>query len=73
MYTVWQKNLRIILELKVGHTPEEAVCQIKEKGYLLRFEGKLGKLPQHTGRVLAVGIGYRRDTKEHSCKVEILR
>ncbi len=45
----------------------------KEKGYLLRFEGKLGELPQYTGRVLAVGIGYQRDTKEHSCEVEILR
>ncbi len=63
----------IILELKVDHPPKEAIRQIKEKGYLLRFEGKLGELPQYTGRVLAVGIGYQRDTKEHSCEVEILR
>lgn len=63
----------VILELKVDHTPEEAVSQIKEKGYLLRFDGKIGELPQYTGHVLAVGIGYRKDTKEHSCKVERLR
>ncbi len=49
-------------------------CRVeREKGFLLRFEGKLGELPQYTGRVLAVGIGYQRDTKEHSCEVEILR
>lgn len=63
----------IILELKVDHTPEEAVHQIKEKKYALRFQGKLGEKPEYTGRILAVGIGYERDTKEHSCMVEVLR
>ena len=62
----------MILELKVDHTPEEAIRQIKDKGYDLRFQGKLGELPEYTGRVLAVGIGYSRETKEHSCKVEWL-
>lgn len=33
----------IILELKVDHTPEEAIKQIKEKQYALKFQGKLGK------------------------------
>ena len=30
----------IILELKVDHTPEEAIEQIKKKEYALRFRGK---------------------------------
>lgn len=62
----------IILELKVDHTPEEAIRQIRKKGYVLRFQGKLGELPEYTGRVLAVGIGYSRKTKEHACRVEWL-
>lgn len=32
----------IILELKVDSTPEEAIQQIKDKNYALRFKGKLG-------------------------------
>lgn len=63
----------IILELKVDHTPEEAIAQIKDKKYVLRFMGKLGEEPQYTGRVLGVGIGYDRDRKHHRCKIEILK
>ena len=62
----------IILELKVDHTPEEAVAQIKEKQYALRFKGKLSEGERYTGRILAVGISYDKETKEHSCKVEEL-
>ena len=62
----------IILELKVDHTPDEAIKQIKEKKYALRFEGKLGEKSRYTGRILAVGIGYDKHQKKHSCKVEIL-
>lgn len=62
----------IILELKVDHTPEEAICQIKERKYALRFKGKLGEVPIYTGKVLAVGIGYDKKTKCHSCRVEYL-
>ncbi len=62
----------IILELKVGHTPEEAVRQIKEKQYSLRFKGKLGESPKYSGRILAVGIAYDKKTKNHCCKVEVL-
>ena len=29
-----------VLELKVDHKPEEAIAQIKEKEYALRFQGK---------------------------------
>ena len=63
----------IILELKVDHTPEEAISQIKEKNYMLRFLGKLGENAQYTGRVLGVGIGYDKEKKHHRCKVEVLR
>lgn len=63
----------IILELKVDHTPEEAIAQIKDKNYILRFQGKLGKDPKYTGRILAVGIGYSRTTKAHSCRIEVLQ
>lgn len=62
----------LILELKVDSTPEEAIQQIKDKNYALRFAGKTGEKPKYTGRILAVGISYDRKTKEHSCKVEVL-
>ena len=61
-----------ILELKVDSTPEEAIQQIKDKKYALRFAGKIGEAPKYTGRILAVGISYKRKTKEHSCKIEEL-
>lgn len=62
----------IILELNADHTPEEAIRQIKEKEYALKFAGKLAELPEHNGHILAVGISYDRKTKEHSCMVEKL-
>lgn len=62
----------LILELKVDSTPGEAIKQIKDKGYVLRFKGKMGEKPKYTGRILAVGISYSTKTKEHSCKVEVL-
>lgn len=62
----------IILELKVDHTPEEAIAQIKEKEYALRFKGKTAEADKYTGRILAVGISYNKETKEHNCKVEEL-
>lgn len=62
----------IILELKMNYTPEEAIAQIKEKEYALRFKGKTAAQDKYTGRILAVGISYNKETKEHSCKVEEL-
>lgn len=62
----------LILELKIDSTPEEAIRQIKDKGYALRFKGKLGEKPIYTGRILAVGISYSKKTKNHSCKIEVL-
>ena len=62
----------IILELKVDHTPDEAIAQIIDKKYALKFVPKLAGQEIYTGRILAVGIGYWKDSKEHSCKVEEL-
>ena len=62
----------IILELKVDSTPEEAIAQVKDKGYALRFKGKLGENAKYTGRILAVGISYHKETKKHNCKTEVL-
>lgn len=59
----------IILELKVDHSPEEAIAQIREKNYAVRFDGKI--LPN--GRILLVGISYDREKKIHHCKVEELK
>ena len=63
----------IIVELKVDRTPEEAIRQIKERRYALRFLGKLGEQPPYTGRILAVGISFFKGSKRHLCKVEELR
>lgn len=61
-----------ILELKIDSTPDEAIRQIKNKNYALRFQGKLGEKPKYTGRILAVGISYDKKSKKHFCKVEVL-
>ena len=63
----------IILELKVDHTADEALQQIRDRQYALKFEKKIGGAPQYTGRVLGVGIAYDKKTKEHTCKIEVLR
>lgn len=71
-YPIHEDQDCIILELKVDHSAEEAVDQIKEKEYVQKFKGKLGDTERYTGRILAVGIGYDKTTKEHECKVEEL-
>ena len=65
----------IIIELKVNHSADEAIQQIKDRQYALRFYGKFGENPEYTGRILAVGIAYNKEdqNKRHECKVEVLR
>jgi hypothetical protein len=63
----------IILELKVNHTADEAIRQIKDKKYILKFEGRLGEKTRYTGKILGVGISYDKESKVHECKVEVLR
>ena len=72
-YPIRESDDAIILELKVDHTPDEAIAQIKEKEYALRLKGKLAEKMRYTGRILAVGIGYDKGTKQHRCKVEELK
>ena len=72
-YPVRKDDDGIILELKVDHSTEEAISQIKEKKYSLRFQGKLAEKSKYTGRILAVGIGYDKKTKKHNCKIEVLK
>jgi hypothetical protein len=63
----------VILELKVNSTAKEALQQIKDRKYALKFEGKFGENPKYTGRVLGVGIAYDKESKTHECDIEILR
>lgn len=62
----------IILELKAGRSPDEAVRQIKDRKYAMRFRGRIGEKPRYTGRILAVGISYLKEEKKHACMVEVL-
>lgn len=63
----------MILELKVDHTAQEAINQIKDRRYALKFRGKIGEERRYTGRILAVGIAYDKASKRHSCMVEELK
>lgn len=71
-YPEYRNEDALILELKIDSTPEEAIEQIKDKRYALRFRGKLGEREKYTGRILAVGISYDQKTKEHFCGVKVL-
>lgn len=59
---------QLIVQLKADSTPEDAIAQIKNKNYALRFQGKIREKPKYTGKILAVGISYDRKTKEHSVR-----
>ena len=45
-----------ILEFAHNHTPDEAIAQIKDKKYALRFVPKIAGNREYIGRILAVGI-----------------
>lgn len=63
----------IILELKVDDTSENALKQVKDRKYALRFEGKFGEVSHYRGRIIGVGIAYDKKTKKHACTIEVLR
>lgn len=65
----------IIIELKVNDKTAEAIRQIRDRQYALRFEGRIGEKPEYTGRILAVSIAHNKEDerKRHECKVEVLR
>ena len=63
-----RKNVQkpaIIVELKYGHSPEEAIAQIKERRYQ-------DKVKEYTGDILLVGISYDKKAKTHQCRIETL-
>ncbi len=53
----------IIIELKQGHSAEEAILQIRERKYV-------DKVRQRTPHILLVGINYDPDSKHHTCIIE---
>lgn len=71
-YPIRKHQDAIILELKINHTPDDAIRQIEEKNYALKLQGRLAEKVGDTRRILAVGISYDKETKEHACKVEVL-
>ena len=55
----------VVVELKWGVSPEEAVSQIRERGYADAFRGTSAE-----GNVVLAGIAYDKATKRHSCAIE---
>ena len=55
----------IVIELKYGHSADEAIAQIKERRY---WE----KVTDYAGNVLLVGICYDKEAKTHDCIIESL-
>lgn len=56
----------IILELKAGSSPETAIRQIRQKEYGEKLKR------ENVKSILAVGINYDSDQKEHQCIIEEL-
>ncbi len=56
----------IIIELKVGKSPDEALAQIKERRYWEAWEG-------YKGEIILVGISYDQKSLKHSSKVERIK
>ena len=52
----------MIVELKKGHSADEAIQQIKDNDYL-------HKVSEYSGEILLVGINYD-EQKGHTCKIE---
>ncbi len=67
--TIEQIIRLIIIELKNGKSPEEAIQQIVDRDYPGRFD-------HYKGNIIAVGINYdgslentSKDYKKHSCLI----
>lgn len=56
----------IVVELKYDKTAQGAIEQIKQKKYTKHLEN-------YAGNILLVGINYDKNTKEHSCIIEVYR
>lgn len=55
----------VVVELKWGSSPEEALAQIRERGYAQAFRGTSAE-----SNVVLCGIAYDPNTKRHSCAIE---
>ncbi len=53
----------LIVELKQGHSAEEAIQQIKDRKYVEQVR-------EDTSDILLVGINYDEKTKQHTCIIE---
>ena len=60
-----QRDMPFILELKKNDTVDNALKQIKEKEYYVKFRKEY-----RDREILLVAICYDFDTKEHTCKIE---
>lgn len=56
----------IILELKADSPPHAAIAQIMEKEYCEKLKA------EHISHILAVGISYDSNKKEHECLIQTL-
>ena len=60
-----KQNPILVIELKKDQSAQTALNQIKEKKYPTYFEN-------YHCDIILVGINYNEDTKEHTCKIEII-
>ena len=64
-FTPFRKSdTAIVLELKYGHSAEDALKSIREREYAKKFKDY--------ARILLVGINYSEATKKHSCLTEVI-
>ncbi len=56
-------NTAMIVELKYGHSAQEAVRQIRVRNYL-------EALQEYHGNLLLAGINYDKESREHSCVIK---
>lgn len=53
----------LVVELKLNHSADTAIVQIKRKDYP-------AKTAEYAGDILLVGISYDKETKQHTCKID---
>lgn len=53
----------MIIELKCGGSPLDAIAQIKDRRYYESLQG-------YQGQIVFVGVSYDKTTKKHSCMIE---
>ena len=55
----------IVIELKSDRSAAAAIHQIKDRHYTQALEG-------YSGEILLAGVNYDKDSKEHTCEIEML-